>query len=85
MEHIGKHFERAEREKVDLGEGEEDLELRAWALKQGIVVECGDAGCWLDGVQGNRVMGKAVSAATNRRSKVKKAGDVEEDAAGDDE
>ena len=51
MEHIGKHFEKAEREKHDLGQGGEDPELRLWALQEGIVIDCGDKGLWLDGMQ----------------------------------
>lgn len=74
MEHIGKHFERAEREKNKLGKGEEDPELRTWALKQGIVVDCGDRGFWLDGLQGSQVIGKFTEGGVE-----------EEDAVGDDE
>jgi hypothetical protein len=52
MEHIGKHFERADREKKRLGRGEEDLDLRDWAVREGIVVDCGEGGFWLDGSKG---------------------------------
>jgi hypothetical protein len=55
MEHIGKHFERADREKKRLGRGDEDLELRAWALKEGIVIDCGEKGFLLDGLKGGGV------------------------------
>ena len=55
MEHIGKHFERADREKKGLGGGDEDLELRAWAVREGIVVDCGEGGFWLDGLKGASV------------------------------
>ncbi len=87
MEHIGKHFETAEREKRDLGAGEEDAELRSWAVHQGIVVDCGDGGCWLDGLQNIRRPGKAVISGMARRGKAVNGGDLadEEDAAGDDE
>ena len=85
MEHIGKHFEKAEREKKDLGEGKEDPELRVWALEQGIAVDCGDRGCWLDGMQGSRRTEEELTASTPKRGKVLEAGDVEEDAVGDEE
>lgn len=86
MEHIGKHFEKAEREKKELGEGREDPELKLWALDQGLIVDCGDRGCWLDGLQGNRRAGKSMPSGMARRGKVVND-DVggEEDAAGDDE
>jgi hypothetical protein len=82
MEHIGKHFEKAEREKKDLGEGEEDPELRIWALAQGIVFEGDDGCCWLASFQGT---GKTVRAAVARRCKVVEVGEIDEDAVGDDE
>ncbi len=86
MEHIGKHFEKAEREKKDLGAGEEDAELRSWALHQGIIVDCGDGGCWLDGLQGStRARKAAPSGMTRRGNAVNGDAADEEDAAGDDE
>lgn len=83
MEHIGKHFESAEREKKDRGEGDEDLELRAWALEQGIVVDCGPRGYWLAGLQDERDSRKAVPVTRAKRGKNFEGGD--EDAIGDDE
>lgn len=89
MEHIGKHFEKAEREKKDLGPGMEDPELRKWALEQGIVVYCGDKVCLLQGSQADRGAAKTESAARTRRGKIVEVDDVEEDededAAGDEE
>lgn len=82
MEHVGKHFEKAEREKRDLGEGVEDPELRMWALQQGIVVDCGDRGCLLQGMQGG---GGFDNAARTKRRKFVKVGEDDEDAVGDEE
>ena len=84
MEHIGKHFEKAEREKQDIGEGEEDPELRMWALEQAIVVDAGHRGCWLEGLQGSRGTGKAATSAMTTRGRMAQR-DEEEDAMGDDE
>jgi hypothetical protein len=85
MEHIGKHFESSERDKTDLGEGEEDPELRVWALEQGIVIDCGERGCWLDGLQGDQERIRAGTTTGTNRGHVMEGVDVEEDAIGDDE
>lgn len=37
MEHVGRHFERDERS--SLGEEVEDLSLREWGLKEGILTD----------------------------------------------
>lgn len=78
MEHIGKHYEKEEREKTGLGEEKEDVELREWALEQGIVVDCGDKGLWLDSMQGTHMV-------VNRRGNIAVVDDVEEDAVGEEE
>lgn len=83
MEHIGKHFERAEREKKDLGEGKEDAELRRWALEQRIVVDRGNKACCLTSLQGVPGHEKGVRAVNSKRGKFVEK--VEEDAAGDEE
>jgi hypothetical protein len=36
MEHVGRHFEREER--ANLGEELEDLSLRDWGLREGILI-----------------------------------------------
>jgi hypothetical protein len=82
MEHIGKHFEKAEREKKDLGEGGEDPELRIWALAQGIVFKGEDGSCWLQCLQGT---GRTARAAVARRCRVVEVAEIDEDAVGDDE
>ena len=85
MEHIGKHFEKAERDKKDLAGGEEDPELRLWALQEGIVVDCGDKGCWLAGLQETWGAVRSSGMARTIRGKVMEAGEVDEDAVGEDE
>jgi hypothetical protein len=85
MEHIGKHFEKAEREKKDLGIGEEDPDLKLWALHEGIVVDCGNKGCWLDGMQATRDVVRSPAMARTRKGKVMEVGEADEDAIGDDE
>jgi hypothetical protein len=45
MEHVGRHFEREERQA--LGHEEEDLALRAWGLREGILTIVGEGRCRL--------------------------------------
>jgi hypothetical protein len=85
MEHIGKHFEKSDRDKKAMGEAKEDVELRIWALEQGIIVDCGKRGYWLTGLQDIRGSGKAVSAAMSKQARAMESDAIDEDAVGDDE
>jgi hypothetical protein len=79
MEHVGKHFERNEKEREGR-DGGEDVELREWALREGIVLDCGNRGFWLDGYHRKRDMSKAAPTPRARGGRA-----VEVDADGDDE
>lgn len=55
MEHIGRHFEHAERDRQSIGSGREDPDLRMWALQEGIVIgDPSSGGYRLDGEHRSR-------------------------------
>ena len=93
MEHVGKHFEKADRARDDIGFGDEDLELRRWALQEGIVVDKGNKGLLLDNFsisssipvpRARRRSSTVAKKAGPRSGKVVSAVEIaDEDAAGD--
>lgn len=91
MEHVGKHFEGKEREGEDgpdVEEEEEDEDLRDWAVREGIVKNCGEKGFWLAGMEpsGGRAGRRPRSERAQRRPAVQDHNvDEDMDAHGEEE
>ena len=92
MEHVGKHFEGKNNGAADFEsmQEEEDDDLRAWAIKEGIVKACGTRGFWLVGMEPIEVLASASrSSRPKGRDREEVEGEDEDeddmDAEGEDE
>jgi hypothetical protein len=88
MEHVEKHFEgkfngAAEMENM---QEEEDEHLRDWAVKEGIVKDCGTRGFWLVGMEPPEVKDTTGRSSRRRAKGQQELGDEDDiDAEGDEE